>query len=92
MSSSTDARRARAFLQHAAEPGLWSLARYVTRVGAIDAAHRIAERTAPSGVLADCCDEASWELADTSLDAAAQAGGRFVIPRTTNGPPTSSPA
>ncbi|WP_370964884.1 DNA-processing protein DprA [Amycolatopsis sp. cg9] len=80
MSRSIDARRARAFLQHAAEPTSAALARYVARVGAIDAAHRIAERTAPSGVLADCRDDAGWELTDASLDAAAQAGGRFVIP------------
>jgi DNA processing protein len=39
MSGSTDARRARAFLQHATEPANPIITRYVTEVGPIDAAH-----------------------------------------------------
>ncbi|WIV52884.1 DNA-processing protein DprA [Amycolatopsis nalaikhensis] len=80
MSGSTDARRARAFLQHAAEPTNPILARYVAQVGPVDAAHRIAECSAPSDVLTESRRHVRWQLADTSLRTAAQLGARFVIP------------
>ncbi|MFJ7212709.1 DNA-processing protein DprA [Amycolatopsis sp. NPDC098790] len=80
MSSSTDARRARAFLQHAAEPTNPILARYVTAVGPVDAAHRIADCSAPADVLAESRRHVRWQLADTSLQTAVSLGGRFVIP------------
>ncbi len=48
MPNSTDARRARAFLQHAAEPASPVLARYVADVGPVEAAHHVAERSAPT--------------------------------------------
>ncbi|MFJ1767986.1 DNA-processing protein DprA [Amycolatopsis sp. NPDC088138] len=80
MSRSTDARRARAFLQHAAEPANPVLARYVAQVGPIDAAHRIASCSAPPHVLAESRRNVRWHLADASLRAAAEMGARFVIP------------
>ncbi|MFF1612241.1 DNA-processing protein DprA [Amycolatopsis sp. NPDC058278] len=80
MSCYNDVRRARAFLQHAAEPTNPILARYVTKVGPVDAAHHVAERTAPTGVLDQCRRDASWQLAETWLQIAAGLGGRFVIP------------
>jgi DNA processing protein len=80
MSNSTEARRARAFLQHAAEPTNPILARYVAKVGPVEAAHHVAARTAPTEVLGQCRSVASWRLADTSLQAVADLSGRFVIP------------
>jgi DNA processing protein len=80
MSGLTDARHARAFLHHAAEPTSLCLARYVVEVGPVDAAHHIAERTAPAEVLAECRHGVSWTLADAGLATAAQLGARFVIP------------
>ncbi|WP_284740281.1 DNA-processing protein DprA [Amycolatopsis sp. RTGN1] len=80
MSDSTDARRARAFLQHAAEPTNPCIARYVAEIGPVDAAHHICERTAPTDVLAQTRPGANWMLAEASLRTAAQLGARFVIP------------
>lgn len=80
MSSSTDARRARAFLQHAAEPTSAVLGRYVAEVGPVDAAHHVSERSTPADVLAETRLGASWMLAEASLRTAAQIGARFVIP------------
>ncbi len=80
MSSSTDARHARAFLQHATEHTNPTLARYVTDVGPVEAAHHVSERTAPAHVLADTRLGANWLLAEASLRTAAQLGARFVIP------------
>ncbi|MFB9686124.1 DNA-processing protein DprA [Amycolatopsis plumensis] len=80
MSSSTDARRARAFLQHVAEPTNPVLARYIADVGPVDAAHRIADCSAPADVLTESRRDASWPLVDTNLQTAASLGGRFVIP------------
>ncbi|WP_328617239.1 DNA-processing protein DprA [Amycolatopsis sp. NBC_00355] len=80
MANSTDARRARAFLQHAAEPTNPHLARYVAEVGPVDAAHHVSERTAPADVLAETRLGANWMLAEASLSTAAQLGARFVIP------------
>lgn len=80
MSSSTDARRARAFLQHAAEPTNPVLGRYVAEVGPVDAAHRIAGCSAPADVLAESRRHVRWQLADASLRTAAELGARFVIP------------
>lgn len=78
--SRSDARHARAYLHHATEPTNLRLARYVAQVGPVDAAHRIAERTAPADVLTETRRDASWELAEASLRTAAQLGARFVIP------------
>ncbi|MGW5742097.1 DNA-processing protein DprA, partial [Amycolatopsis sp. NPDC003861] len=75
-----DVRRARAFLQHAADPTTPSLARYIAEVGPVNAAHHVSERTAPTEVLNECRPDANWQLADTSLQAAASLGGQFVIP------------
>jgi DNA processing protein len=80
MPSSTDARRARAFLQHAAEPTNPTLARYVAEVGPVDAAHHVSERTAPADVLAETRLGDNWMLADASLRTAAQLDARFVTP------------
>jgi DNA processing protein len=80
MPNSTEARRARAFLQHAAEPATPIIARYIADVGPVDAAHHVAERTAPTEVLDECRRDVSWRLVDTSLQTAASLGGRFVIP------------
>lgn len=80
MCSFTDARRARAFLQHAAEPTNPILARYVAEVGPVDAAHHVSERTAPADALAETRPGANWMLAEASLRTAAQLGARFVIP------------
>lgn len=80
MSSSTDARRARAFLQHAADPTTPVLARYIADVGPVDAAQHVTERTAPAEVLDECRRDVSWRVVDTSLQTAASLGGRFVIP------------
>ncbi|MFJ9782567.1 DNA-processing protein DprA [Amycolatopsis sp. NPDC101161] len=80
MSSSTDARRARAFLQHAAEPTNPVLARYVAKVGPVDAAYHVSERTAPAHVLAETRRNTDWERADAALRTAAELGARFVIP------------
>jgi DNA processing protein len=80
MSWSTDVRRARAFLQHAAEPTNPILTRYVAEVGPVDAAHRIADCSAPADVLAESRRHVRWQLADTSLQTAASLGARFVIP------------
>jgi DNA processing protein len=80
MSNSTDARRARAFLHHAAEPTSLYLARYVDEVGPVDAAHHVSERTAPADVLAESRLGANWMRAETSLRTAAHLGARFVIP------------
>lgn len=80
MSSSTDARRARAFLQHAAEPTNPAFTRYVAEIGPVDAAHHVSERTAPADVLAETRLGANWTLAEASLRTAAQLGARFVIP------------
>ena len=80
MSSSTDARRARAFLQHAAEPTNPALARYVADVGPVEAAHHVSERTAPADVLADTRLGANWLRAEASLRTATQLGARFAIP------------
>ncbi len=80
MRNSTEARRARGFLQHAAEPATPVIARYIADVGPVDAAHHVAERTAPTEVLDECRGDVSWRLVDTSLRTAASLGGRFVIP------------
>ncbi|MET8848575.1 DNA-processing protein DprA [Amycolatopsis sp. NPDC004625] len=80
MSWSTDERRARAFLQHAAEPTNPILARYVTDVGPVDAAHHVAERTAPTDVLTKTRHDVDWTRADATLRTAAELGARFVIP------------
>ncbi|MEV4049583.1 DNA-processing protein DprA [Amycolatopsis sp. NPDC049688] len=80
MSISTDARRARAFLQHAAGPTTPVLARYIADVGPVDAAHHIAECSAPADVLAESRRHVRWQLADTSLQTVASLGGRFVVP------------
>ncbi|WP_410628197.1 hypothetical protein [Amycolatopsis sp. cmx-8-4] len=80
MSSSTDARRARAFLQHAAEPTNPILARYVAEVGPVEAAHHVSERTAPADVLAGTRLGENWMRAEASLRTATQLGARFVIP------------
>ncbi|SEF38135.1 DNA processing protein [Amycolatopsis pretoriensis] len=80
MSSSTDARRARAFLQHAAEPTNPILARYVAEVGPVDAAHHVSERTASADVLTETRLSANWIRAEAGLRTAAELGARFVIP------------
>ncbi|WP_103343806.1 DNA-processing protein DprA [Amycolatopsis sp. CA-126428] len=80
MSSSTDARRARAFLQHAAEPTSPVLARYVAEVGPVEAAHHVSERTAPADVLTETRLGANWMRAEAGLRTAAELGARFVIP------------
>lgn len=80
MSCATDARRARAFLQHAAEPTNPILARYVAEVGPVDAAHHVSERTAPADVLTETRLDANWIRAEAGLRTAAQLGARFVIP------------
>ncbi|WIY05576.1 DNA-processing protein DprA [Amycolatopsis mongoliensis] len=80
MSCSTDARRARAFLQHAAEPANPFLARYVAEVGPVDAAHHVSERTAPTDVLTETRLDVDWMRADAALRTAAELGARFVIP------------
>ncbi|WP_410597209.1 DNA-processing protein DprA [Amycolatopsis sp. lyj-23] len=80
MSTSTDARRARAYLQHAAEPSDAVLARYVAEVGPVDAANHLAAGTAPTDVQDHCRRDASWQLADTRLKTAASLSARFVIP------------
>jgi DNA processing protein len=80
MSCSTDARRARAFLQHAAEPTNPILARYVAEVGPVEAAHHVSERTAPADVLTETRLDANWMRAEASQRTAAELGARFVIP------------
>ncbi|MEV6871684.1 DNA-processing protein DprA [Amycolatopsis sp. NPDC051128] len=80
MSSSTDARRARAFLQHATEPTNPILARYLVEVGPVDAAHHVSERTAPADVLTETRLDANWMRAEAGLRTAAELGARFVIP------------
>ncbi|QKV74186.1 DNA-processing protein DprA [Amycolatopsis sp. Hca4] len=80
MSDSADARRARAFLQHAAEPTTPVIAHYIADIGPVDAAHHVAERTAPTEILNKCRPHVSWRSVDTSLQTAADLGGRFVIP------------
>ncbi|WIX85759.1 DNA-processing protein DprA [Amycolatopsis sp. DG1A-15b] len=80
MSCSTDVRRARAFLQHAAEPANPVIARYVADVGPVDAAHHVYEGSAPSGVLTESRHDVDWMRADAGLHTAAELGARFVIP------------
>ncbi|GHG29979.1 MULTISPECIES: DNA-processing protein DprA [Amycolatopsis] len=80
MPDSAEARRARAFLQHAAEPTTPVIAHYIADVGPVDAAHHVADRTAPTEVLHECRRDVSWRSVDTSLQTAAGLGGRFVIP------------
>ncbi|WP_372667926.1 DNA-processing protein DprA [Amycolatopsis kentuckyensis] len=80
MSCSADARRARAFLQHAAEPTNPVIARYVAEVGPVDAAHHVSEGSAPSGVLTESRHDVGWMRADAVLRTAAELGARFVVP------------
>lgn len=80
MPCSTDARRACAFLQLAAEPTNPILTRYVAEVGPVDAAHHISERTAPTDVLTETQLDVDWMRADAALRTAAELGARFVIP------------
>lgn len=80
MSSSSDVRRARAFLQHATEPTNPAVARFVAEVGPVEAAHHVSEHTAPADVLAETRLGANWMRAEASLRTAAELGARFVIP------------
>lgn len=81
MPSSNEARRARAFLQHALEPASPHIARLVDDLGPVEAARRVDDGSAPHEVLgARRATGTTWADTDASIEFAADNDIRFVTP------------
>jgi DNA processing protein len=81
LSSNSDERRTRAFLQHAVDPLSPSIERFVAEVGPLDAARRVEDGTGPGHALrARRTARATGAYADASLEFAEDNDIRFITP------------